>query len=69
MSQSGVDINVFSAYSTRHAATSTAKRKGVNIDIIRKTAGWTKDSETFARFYDRQVVAGTDQFAEVVFNI
>ena len=69
MSQSGVDINVFSAYSTRHAATSAAKRKGVNVDIIRKTAGWTKDSETFARFYDRQVVAERDQFAEAVFDI
>ena len=64
MSQSGVDVNVFSAYSTRHAATSAAKRKGVNIDIIRKTAGWTKDSETFARFYDQQVVVEADQFAE-----
>ena len=27
MSQSGVDISIFTAYSTRHAATSAAKRK------------------------------------------
>lgn len=43
MYRSGIDINVFSAYSTRHASMSAAKRHGVNIDQIRKTAGWTKD--------------------------
>lgn len=68
MYESGINVDTFSAYSTRHAATSSAKRHGVNIDVIRKTAGWTKDSETFARFYDRHVITETAQFAEAVFD-
>lgn len=66
MFKSGIDINVFSAYSMRHAATSAAKRQGVNIDLIRQTAGWSKDSETFARFYDREVISEDVQFAEAI---
>lgn len=50
MYKSGIDINIFSACSTRHASTSAAKRHGVNIDQIRKIAEWSKDSETFPRF-------------------
>ena len=66
MCKSGIDVNIFSAYSTRHASTSAAKRSGVNIDQIRKTAGWSKDSETFARFYNRHVIAENMQFAEAI---
>lgn len=66
MRKSGIDINIFSAYSIRHASTSAARRHGVNIDQIRKTAGWSKDSETFARFYNRCVIAENTQFAEAV---
>lgn len=69
LSQSGINIEDFTAYSTRHAATSAAKRHGVSMDIIRKTAGWTKDSETFARFYERELVAEDTQFAKAVFNM
>ncbi|KAJ8964604.1 hypothetical protein NQ317_019810 [Molorchus minor] len=53
--ESGIDTNVFSAHSTRHASTSAASRKWVSLDIIRKTAGWSINSETFARFYNRPV--------------
>lgn len=66
MCKSGIDINIFSAYSTRHASTSAAKRQGVNIDQIRKTASWSKDSETFARFYNRCVNSDNTQFAEAI---
>lgn len=66
LTNSGIDTNVFSAYSTRHAAKSAAKRQGVNIDVIRKTAGWSKDSETFARFYDRRVSMESMNFAEAI---
>ena len=38
-----VDTSVFTAHSTRHASTSAAKRRGVDLDLIRKTAGWTKN--------------------------
>lgn len=64
LSESGIDTSVFSAHSTRHAATSAAHRLGVSIDNIKKTAGWTGRSETFAKFYNRDVAADTsDAFA------
>lgn len=69
MSESGINVDTFSTYSTRHAAKSAAKRHGVSIEIIQRTAGWSEDSKTFARFYDRRVVAKTAQFAEAVFGI
>lgn len=55
LAESGVDVSVFSAHSTRHAATSAAAAHGVCIDTIRKTAGWTSSSQTFARFYNRPI--------------
>lgn len=66
---SGIDVNVFSAYSTRHAATSAAKRSGVNIDVIKKAAGWSAKSGTFAKFYNREIVASKDIFAKSILNI
>lgn len=55
LAESGVNVSVFSAHSTRHASTSAAASAGVSIDTIRKTAGWTSSSLTFARFYNRPV--------------
>lgn len=51
LGDSGIDTNLFSAHSTRHASTSAASRKDINIDTIRKSAGWTEKSATFTRFY------------------
>ncbi|KAB0789978.1 hypothetical protein PPYR_15724 [Photinus pyralis] len=53
MLDAGIDTEQFSAHSTRHAATSLAKRKGVPLDIIHSAAGWSKNSKTFAKFYKR----------------
>lgn len=53
--ESGIDTSIFSAHSTRHASTSAAHNSGVNIDLIRKTAGWSGRSNVFARFYKRNV--------------
>jgi hypothetical protein len=66
LGEAGVDVSVFGAHSTRHAATSAADASGVSIDTIRKTAGWTSGSQTFAKFYRRQL---TDDgiFARSVF--
>lgn len=55
LEECGVDVSIFTAHSTRHAATSKAFKLGVNIDLIRKTAGWTGSSNTFGRFYQREV--------------
>lgn len=62
LSESGVDTRVFTAHSTRHASTSAAHSAGVSVDVIRKTAGWTASSNTFARFYNRPIVKD-DNFA------
>lgn len=63
----GLDTNLFTAHSTRHAATSAAARKGVNIDVIRRSVGWSKKSETFANFYQRPL-AKKHGFLEAVLN-
>ncbi|KAJ8664619.1 hypothetical protein QAD02_006281 [Eretmocerus hayati] len=63
---SGIDTSIFSAHSTRHASTSAAKRQGIDIDTLRKTAGWTKASRTFARFYDLQLSVDDRAFANAV---
>ncbi|XP_018377926.1 PREDICTED: uncharacterized protein LOC108770722 [Trachymyrmex cornetzi] len=65
---SGIDTDIFSAHSTRHASTSAARRKGVNIDIIRKSAGWTKESATFARFYDRPIGHDVKLFGQAILD-
>lgn len=56
LAESGVDVTVFSAHSTRHASTSAAASAGVCVDTIRKTAGWASASQTFARFYHRPLI-------------
>jgi len=66
MSRGGIDTNVFSAHSTRHASTSSAAAKGVSMDEIRKTASWTASSSVFSRFYHRPV--SEQSFAQVVLS-
>lgn len=68
LSVAGLNTNVFSAHSTRHASTSTAKNNGISIDLIKKTAGWTANSSTFARFYERNVVQDISSFANAIYN-
>ncbi|KAJ8977521.1 hypothetical protein NQ317_003028 [Molorchus minor] len=67
LAKSGLDTSIFKAQSTRHASTSAAARKGINLDSIRLAAGWTKNSETFARFYNRPLVCN-EQFANSVLS-
>lgn len=52
---SGIDTSIFSAHSTRHAASSRAYKLGVSLDLIRKTAGWSGRSNTFGKFYNRMI--------------
>lgn len=60
MQDSGIDVSIFSAHSTRHAATSIAHRDGVSIDVIRSTAGWSGNSTVFAQFYNRPIISNND---------
>lgn len=53
LKHAGINTDIFSAHSTRHAVTSAANRAGVSWDTIRKTAGWSVSSLTFAKFYNR----------------
>lgn len=66
LQSSGIDTSIFSAHSTRHASTSRANRVGVNLDVIRKTAGWSQNSYVFARFYNKEIVHDTHQFARSI---
>ncbi|VEN52687.1 unnamed protein product, partial [Callosobruchus maculatus] len=53
LKEAGVDTSLFKPHSTRHSASSAAKRAGVSIEEICRTAGWSEGTATFARFYDR----------------
>lgn len=69
LSESGIDTNIFSAHSTRHASTSSAQRHGVNLDLIRKTAGWSVSSSVFARFYQKSLITDdSNDFATSIIN-
>ncbi|KAJ3641431.1 hypothetical protein Zmor_027938 [Zophobas morio] len=50
--EAGVDTDLFTTHSTRHAATSSAFRRGVSLQTIHQTAGWGHHSTVFARFYN-----------------
>jgi len=53
LKNAGVNTDIFTSHSTRHASTSKAWRMGVSVDTIRKTAGWSESSSVFAQFYNR----------------
>lgn len=69
LNKSGIDTTIFSAHSTRHAATSAANRLGINIEMIRKTAGWSQSSSVFAKFYNKELmIEESTQFARVILS-
>lgn len=49
---SSIDTSIFSTHSTRHASTSLALAKGLDIETIKNTAGWTGNSQVFQKFYN-----------------
>ncbi|XP_015606699.1 uncharacterized protein LOC107273237 [Cephus cinctus] len=66
LKRAGIKMDKFTAYSTRHAASSAALRNGVDIGTIRKTAGWSDNSKTFANFYNRPILTEEGKFAKTV---
>lgn len=69
LEESGIDVSIFSAHSTRHASTSRARQLGLSVDAIRKTAGWSGTSSTFARFYDRTIITNQgDSLARLIID-
>lgn len=65
LDKSGINTSIFTAHSTRHASTSAAVNRGINIDTIRKTAGWTASSDVFAKFYNRPLMR-LNNFADAI---
>lgn len=55
LQDSGVNVQYFSGYSTRHAATSAAFSKGLDIASINRAAGWSRNSIMFAKHYGRPI--------------
>lgn len=68
LSDCGIDVKVFGAHSTRHASTSSAFQKGINLEIIRNTAGWTDTSAVFHKFYNQPIIPDENEFAKAVFS-
>lgn len=66
LKESGIDTSIFKAHSVRHAATSTAFKKGIDLNTIRRTAGWTSTSQIFARFYNRPITTEPTAFANAI---
>ena len=67
LKESGVDTSIFSAHSTRHASTSKVNNKGVSVDVIKKTAGWSEKSRVFAEFYNQTIVSNDEHvFAKAI---
>nr|CAH7749579.1 unnamed protein product [Callosobruchus chinensis] len=63
--KSGIDVNIFTGYSVKHAAVSAASRKGLNYDTIRRAAGWSSNSKMFTTVYNRPVIS-SKTFTEAV---
>lgn len=56
MKNSGIDVEQYTAHSTRSAISSKVKKFGVPVTEIMKVAGWST-VQTFARFYDKPMEA------------
>ena len=67
LQEAKIDTTIYSAHSFRHSSTSSALRGGANIDVIFKSAGWSRNSSVFAKFYNRTVTAD-QSFGNVVLS-
>lgn len=70
MQASGIDISVFGAHSTRSASTSAAYRFGVNLEVVRKAAGWSNTSNVFLKYYRRDITSSNNNndFVNAIFG-
>lgn len=68
LAKSGINVAMFSSHSVRHASTSAARRGCVNIEEIRKRAGWTTRSVVFNVFYNKPLVTDPNAYALGVLN-
>ena len=61
LKEAGIDTTTFTSHSTRSSSTSLAKQKGLNIEEIRKAAGWG-NCATFAKHYDKPILQNFGDF-------
>ena len=66
--KAGINTEIFSSHSTRHASTSAAHSKGLDWETIRKTAGWSKESTVFAKFYNKPIENESNNFMNFLFK-
>lgn len=52
LQQAGIDVTKYTAHSSRAATTSHTMKKGLSLQEIMKTAGWTSTT-TFEKFYHK----------------
>ena len=67
LESAGIDINKYSAHSSRAASTSSCKAKGLSLAVIMQSAGWS-NSSTLAKFYDKPVDTTSVNFGSVLLN-
>lgn len=65
--KAGVDDR-FAPHSIRHASTSAAFKKGVNMSVIKNLAGWSDKSKVFDMFYNRPIRAQKSVFAKAILS-
>ena len=58
----------YAPHSIRHAATSAAMAKGVDINIIKNSAGWSGTSKVFDVFYNRPIVQDKRVFSKTILS-
>lgn len=63
----GIDDS-FTGHSTRHASTSKALKGGLSISAIKNAAGWSRESQVFAKYYNKPIDSLENNFAEIVFS-
>lgn len=69
LEESGINISIFGAHSTRHASTSAARRHGVNLEVVRKAAGWSDSSNVFLKYYNREIInSENNDFTHAIFK-
>lgn len=54
----------FTFHSMRHAATSAALKKGVDLETIRKTANWSENSRIFVKHCNKTIVSTKESFVK-----
>ena len=62
LNSAGINTDKYSPHSTRAASTSKCRNKGLQIEEIMKTAGWS-NTGTFARFYGKPLEDGRENLS------